>query len=146
MLDPASLPSSQASYLGPNRTGMGSTTVPFAKVLTRLVLIHASIIPETVDEDIERPRYVDHASLSTNGVYLGNEMEISPIDWLAAAETVERRRFEHHGSDPLKAHYKIVSRLAREYDSCAYDKRTSDTRYDPTILSQGLVAQAKWLI
>ena len=76
-------------------------------------------------------------------------MENSPIDWLAAAETVERRRFEHHGaarSDPLKAHYKIISRLAREYDSCAYGKRTSDTRYDPTILSQSLVAQAKRLI
>ena len=83
------------------------------------------------------------------------EADISQLEWLAAAETVEMKTFEHHKAtrcDPLKAHHRNVLEIARAYDwgpARIYDKRTrelmaSDLQHDPRIVNESLVTQANF--
>ena len=84
---------------------------------------------------------------------LDDEVEISQIDWFAAAESVEIKTLEYHGearANALKAHHRNVRQLAITFDwriACVYDRRTRgimahDTRHDPTSIDQVLVLQA----
>ena len=134
-------------------------------------------VPKRIDEAIKKLRYVDysllsrssrektakdneslvvkdgHIEMSAKSMDPNDESDISEIDWLAAAETVELKTFEYHGadrSDPLKAHHKNVLAIARDYSwqvACFYDRKTrefmaSDPRHDPVPMNYNLVTQA----
>ena len=136
------------------------------------------MVPKRVDEAIKHLRYVDYSLLShsarelpakeDDGLFLSNngrveirgktmtvdnEKDMGEIDWMAAAETVEKRTREYHGdgrANPLASHHRNVLVLARRYNwttARSYDKRTrdlmaNDLRHDPSEENQSLVQQA----
>jgi len=110
--------------------------------------------PKSVDEAIQKLRYVDYSLLSRTArekaardnetlvavdgrVEMGPKVmipegDISHSDWLTAAETVEEKTLKYHGtarSDPLKAHHRNVLEIFRSYDwgpAYIYDKKTRE--------------------
>jgi hypothetical protein len=83
----------------------------------------------------------------------GDESDISYADWTAAAETVEKKTLEYHGTsrlDDLRAHHRNVVEINKQFDwvvACIYDKRSrelsaNDSRHDLSFFNQALVLQA----
>lgn len=111
-------------------------------------------VREKAAEDDEFLIIVDgRAELKSKPMYPNEEGEMSLIDWIAAAETVEEMTLQCHGvarADPLKAHHWNVLVITRSYGwgpARFYDKRTrehmaSDPRHNPSVLNHSLVIEA----
>lgn len=140
-------------------------------------LTHVLAVPKKVEDAIKKFRYIDYSllvrasregatrddetlSVSDGRVELtakamkpSDETELGQFEWLAAAQTVEKKTLEHLGAeraDALRAHHENILSLSNTYDwkvACAYDRRTrelvaNDPRHDLVVINQNLVIQA----
>ena len=140
-------------------------------------LTRSSAVPKRIDEAIKKLRYIDYSLLArsarekaakddetlviTDGrvvmkskvMNAEEEREISQFEWLAAAQTVEKKTLEYHGtarSEPLKAHHKNVLELtnsndwgpARIYDKKIRELMAGDLQHDPSVVNQQVLNKA----
>ena len=149
---------------------------PWQMLEFRLGLTSFAAIPEKIKKAIKKRRYIDYSLLSHSSrekaakdvetltlvdgrVELAarpmnpdDEKDMAIVEWLAAAETIEKKTHELLGetkADVLRAHHKNVLVLSRKYNwevACAYDRRTrelmaGDFRHDPKEIDHALVLE-----